>query len=177
MHIIDIVQNSISAGATEVSVEIDVDKEADLMTIAIEDNGKGMTPEQVESLCDPFFTSRTTRRVGLGVPLFGQSAKQSGGELTVESELGKGTTVRATFQESHIDRPPMGDLAGSLMINVVAHNEVEFTMRYRYNGEEYIFSTREVKENLGDDFLRLPEAFGLLKELVANNLANLTDDL
>ena len=91
MHILDIVQNSISAGATRVTLTVDEAPGADLLTIVIGDNGKGMTPEQVSRLSDPFFTSRTTRKVGMGIPLLMDSARQSGGDVRIESEPGKGT--------------------------------------------------------------------------------------
>ena len=91
MHILDIIQNSISAGATRVSLTVDENPAADLLTIVIGDNGRGMTPGQVSRLSDPFFTSRTTRKVGMGIPLLKQSAEQSGGEVRITSEPGRGT--------------------------------------------------------------------------------------
>ena len=114
MHILDIVQNSISAGATRVSLTVDENPAADLLTIVIGDNGRGMTPEQVSRLSDPFFTSRTTRKVGMGIPLLKQSAEQSGGEIRITSEPGRGTEVTAVFGYSDIDRPPLGDVANAL---------------------------------------------------------------
>ena len=93
MHILDIIQNSISAGATRVTLTVDENPAADLLTIVIGDNGRGMTPEQVSRLSDPFFTSRTTRKVGMGIPLLKQSAEQSGGEVRITSEPGRGTEV------------------------------------------------------------------------------------
>ena len=118
MHILDIVQNSISAGATLVTLTVDESPAEDLLTIAVGDNGRGMTPEQVSRLADPFFTSRTTRRVGMGIPLLMDSARQSGGDVRIESEPGKGTEVTAVFGYSNIDRPPLGDVANALMLLV-----------------------------------------------------------
>lgn len=106
MHILDIIQNSISAGATRVILTVDENPASDRLVISITDNGKGMTPDQVRRLADPFFTSRTTRRVGMGIPLLVQTAQQSGGDVSIESEPGKGTSVTA-FSDIPIltDRP------------------------------------------------------------------------
>lgn len=177
MHIIDIIQNSVCAGATEIGLKVALDKESDRLIVVVEDNGKGMSAEEVERLLDPFFTSRTTRRVGLGLPLLSQTAEQSGGELGVESEIGKGTRVTAIFQLSHIDRPPMGDLAGGFVLNVVSQPSVEFTFDYRVNGKEYSFSTLDVKRVLGDDFILERGAFRLLKELIASNIYEMSNSL
>ena len=107
MHILDIIQNSLSAGASIIELDVSEDVLNNLLTVTIKDNGKGMTPEQVAQVTDPFFTSRTTRKVGMGLPLYRQSAEQSGGTLKVESEVGVGTSVIATFGYDHVDRPPM----------------------------------------------------------------------
>ena len=129
MHILDIVQNSISAGATRVTLTVDEAPGADLLTIVIGDNGKGMTSEQVSRLSDPFFTSRTTRKVGMGIPLLMDSARQSGGDVRIESEPGKGTEVTAVFGYSNIDRPPLGDVANALMLLVSSNPALDFLRR------------------------------------------------
>ena len=141
MHILDIVQNSISAGATRVTLTVDEAPGADLLTIVIGDNGKGMTPEQVSRLSDPFFTSRTTRKVGMGIPLLMDSARQSGGDVRIESEPGKGTEVTAVFGYS-----------------------------YRYNGDEYLFDTVDVREILGDDALKDLTIIRNLEEMIKDNM-------
>lgn len=151
MHILDIIQNSISAGATRVTLTVDENPAADLLTIVIGDNGRGMTPEQVSRLSDPFFTSRTTRKVGMGIPLLKQSAEQSGGEVRITSEPGRGTEVTAVFGYSDIDRPPLGDVANALMITASSNPRMDFILTYRYNGEEYVLDTADVKEIFGED--------------------------
>ena len=153
MHILDIVQNSISAGATRVTLTVDEAPGADLLTIVIGDNGKGMTPEQVSRLSDPFFTSRTTRKVGMGIPLLMDSARQSGGDVRIESEPGKGTEVTAVFGYSNIDRPPLGDVANALMLLV-----------------EYLFDTVDVREILGDDALKDLTIIRNLEEMIKDNM-------
>ena len=170
MHILDIVQNSISAGATRVTLTVDEAPEADLLTIVIGDNGKGMTPEQVSRLSDPFFTSRTTRKVGMGIPLLMDSARQSGGDVRIESEPGKGTEVTAVFGYSNIDRPPLGDVANALMLLVSSNPALDFLFTYRYNGEEYLFDTVDVREILGDDALKDLTIIRNLEEMIKDNM-------
>ena len=170
MHILDIVQNSISAGATLVTLTVDESPAEDLLTIAVGDNGRGMTPEQVSRLADPFFTSRTTRRVGMGIPLLMDSARQSGGDVRIESEPGKGTEVTAVFGYSNIDRPPLGDVANALMLLVSSNPALDFLFTYRYNGEEYLFDTVDVREILGDDALKDLTIIRNLEEMIKDNM-------
>ena len=170
MHILDIVQNSISAGATLVTLTVDESPAEDLLTIAVGDNGRGMTPEQVSRLADPFFTSRTTRKVGMGIPLLMDSARQSGGDVRIESEPGKGTEVTAVFGYSNIDRPPLGDVANALMLLVSSNPALDFLFTYRYNGEEYLFDTVDVREILGDDALKDLTIIRNLEEMIKDNM-------
>lgn len=170
MHILDIVQNSISAGATRVTLTVDEAPGADLLTIVIGDNGKGMTSEQVSRLSDPFFTSRTTRKVGMGIPLLMDSARQSGGDVRIESEPGKGTEVTAVFGYSNIDRPPLGDVANALMLLVSSNPALDFLFTYRYNGDEYLFDTVDVREILGDDALKDLTIIRNLEEMIKDNM-------
>lgn len=170
MHILDIVQNSISAGATLVTLTVDESPAEDLLTIVVGDNGRGMTPEQVSRLSDPFFTSRTTRKVGMGIPLLMDSARQSGGDVRIESEPGKGTEVTAVFGYSNIDRPPLGDVANALMLLVSSNPALDFLFTYRYNGEEYLFDTVDVREILGDDALKDLTIIRNLEEMIKDNM-------
>lgn len=173
LHLIDIIQNSISAGATLITLRVAEDNAADTLTLTVEDNGRGMTAQQVEKLSDPFFTTRTTRRVGMGIPLFRQSAEQAGGELTVESTVGKGTVVRASFQNSHIDRPPLGNVANSFILMVSANPELDFIFEYTYDGRVYVFDTREVKEALDGISLAEPAVIRMLTEMIEENVKDL----
>ncbi|MCL2561371.1 MAG: ATP-binding protein [Rikenellaceae bacterium] len=173
LHIIDILQNSIVAGATLVTLTVEENTAADRLRIVIEDNGRGMTAEQVTRLADPFFTSRTTRKVGMGIPLFRQTAEQSGGSLSVSSTPGVGTTVEAKFSLSHIDRPPLGALANSFILTATGHPSTEFILNYIYNDREYRFDTREVKEALDGLPLGLPQVVVMLDEMVRENIDEL----
>lgn len=173
LHIIDIIQNSLSAGAKRIGLAIKEDSANDRLTISIEDNGKGMAPEVAARLGDPFYTTRTTRKVGMGIPLFKQSAMQSGGNLSVESEPGKGTTVTAWFELGNIDRPPLGDVANSFVLMVSANPQIHFTLSYVVNENEYTFDSVEVAEVLGDIELSDVRVIRMLEEMVRENINEL----
>jgi len=107
LHILDIIENSINAGAKRVEIMINEDLEKDILSIEIKDNGEGIDRETLEKVLDPFYTTRTTRRVGLGLSLLSQSAKEAEGDISIKSEKGVGTAVHAYFKHSHIDRRPL----------------------------------------------------------------------
>lgn len=173
LHIIDIIQNSLSAGASFIGLTVDENLKEDKITIKIEDNGKGMTQDQVSRLTDPFFTSRTTRRVGMGIPLFKQSANQSGGDLKVESVPGKGTTVTAWFRQSNIDCPPMGDVANAFILMLSANPALHFIFKYLYNSQEYIFDSEEVREILENIPFNDASIIRVLTNMIRENLNDL----
>ena len=149
LHILDIVENSTKAGATLVKIQIIEDTDKNLLQIVIEDNGHGMDPEMVKSVRDPFVTTRTTRSVGLGLSLLEQAAKETGGDLSIISHTGHGTTVKATFQANHIDRKPVGDI-GSTLVSLVAGNpDIDFVYNGDFHDESIELDTREVRAELG----------------------------
>ena len=170
LHLLDIVQNSISAGASLITILLDEQPLNDFLTLSISDNGKGMSAEQLSHVADPYFTSRTTRKVGLGVPLLKQSAEASGGKLVITSSIGVGTTTAATFGYSHIDRLPMGNMPNAIMLLVSANPSIDFVYTYRYNNENYIFDTKEVKETLESVPLNHPDVIKYLEEMIAENM-------
>ncbi|MDR1093080.1 MAG: ATP-binding protein, partial [Clostridiales bacterium] len=135
LHILDIVQNSIGAGAKTVRIGVAADTARDCLTIIIADDGKGMTKEFAENVTDPFTTTRTTRKVGMGLALFKAAAEDSGGSLKIESELGKGTTVTAVFGLSSIDRVPLGDLAGTMITLIRGAPDVDYVLEYAGGGQ------------------------------------------
>jgi hypothetical protein len=173
LHIMDIVQNSIEAEAGMITMIIDEDIKENIYLITVEDNGKGMTQEVLERVIDPYYTSRKTRNVGMGIPLFMQTARQSGGDLTINSWPGIGTKVVASFQHDHIDRPVLGDIAGVVSLLAGSNPDRNFIYKHRLNGKEYIFDTREVKETLdGMPISELP-VIKYLKEMIHENLTHL----
>lgn len=173
LHMLDIAQNSIAANATKIDIMVSEDEVNDCLTVIIEDNGKGMSPEILKKVTDPYTTSRTTRKVGLGLPLLQDACRQTGGKLTVESTVGKGTKVMAELGLGHIDRQPLGDIAGVLVLLVSANTAVNFTYQHARNGKIYIFSSEEVKEVLDGVPLNTPDIIRLMREMIASNLEEL----
>ena len=174
MHIMDILQNSTRAGASEVTLEVLEDAAADTLTIRFVDNGCGMDAETVQKVINPFFTTRTTRKVGLGLPLLKQNTEQTGGSLDIQSEKGKGTTVTAVFGRTHLDRPPMGDLAGTVVLTASAYPDIRFIFHYRNDETDYVFDTDEVKEALDGISIQEPEVIQYLKEMIQENIGNVS---
>lgn len=166
MHVLDIVQNSIKAGATLVTVSFDVD-ETGVLTFSVRDNGCGMSPVFLERVTDPFTTTRTTRKVGLGIPMLKQSAEMCGGTFGIESEEGKGTFIHASFDLKNIDCIPMGDICDSLLTLVVLNpDHPEFVYRAVSPAREALFDTREVRQALSDVPLNEPAVTAWMKESI-----------
>ena len=126
LNVMDIAQNSISAGASLITIQVVEDVPGDLLSISVTDNGCGMTKEQVEHVIDPFYTTRTTRSVGLGVPLFKMEAEMTGGSFVIDSEKGKGTTLTASFKPSSVDMIPLGDISGTVQLLISCNPDRDF---------------------------------------------------
>ena len=148
LHILDIVENSIIAKASTIEIKVVEDIEKDLLTIEIRDNGQGMDEETVKKALDPFFTTRTTRKVGLGLSLLSQAARESGGNILIESQAGGGTRVKATFGYSHIDRKPVGNMEATLTTLIVGNPEVDFIYEHKKGELEYRLDTKEVRARI-----------------------------
>lgn len=157
LYILDIVQNSISAGASRIEISVDEDTAADTLAIEISDNGCGMTEEQLKRVSDPFYTTRTTRRVGMGIPLFRLAAEQSGGSLEISSEPGKGTRVSARFVRSHVNRIPLGDVCGTLTALIRLNPNLDFCYMQSLDGRSFSIDTSELRRILGDVPLDNPD--------------------
>ena len=130
LHILDVIENALRAGATEVSVRIVEDPGRDEIRVSVEDNGRGMTSEEKRDAVDPFFTTKQGKRIGLGLPLLSQAARQSGGSLEVDSNPGAGTKLTALFGLSHLDRQPLGDIEGTMAALKIFHRDVLFDYEY-----------------------------------------------
>jgi len=171
MHIMDILQNSTRAKATEITLEVLEDHAKDTLTLVFKDNGCGMDEETVQKVINPFFTTRTTRKVGLGLPLLKQNTEQTGGSMTIDSKVGVGTTVTAVFGLTHLDTPPMGDLAGTLVLTISAYPDIRFIFHYKRDDEvDYTLDTDEVYEILDGMSINDPDVIASLKEMVAENI-------
>lgn len=167
LHILDLVQNCVEAGATEVTITILESRSDNSMRIIIGDNGRGMDPEMVAAVSDPFFTTRTTRRVGLGIPLLKAAAEQSNGSLSIESVKGKGTRVQAWFELDHIDRAPLGSMADTLAAILAVHS-IEVLYRHEVDGREFALDSREIRGICGEA-LNHPRIIQWLKEYIAEH--------
>ena len=168
LNILDIAQNSLSAGAGLVTLTVDEDSGADSLTLRVEDDGRGMDADTLQRVRDPFYTTRTTRKVGMGIPLFRMAAEMTGGSLDIVSEPGKGTAVTASFSLSHIDRMPLGDMAGTVTALIRLNPGVDFVSRHTVDGRSFEMDTRELRAQLGDVPLSEPDVMewidGYLRE-------------
>ena len=169
LNILDIAQNSISAGAPLITIEVSENTTDYTLLIGIYDNGKGMSEEQVKSVIDPFFTTRTTRKVGMGIPLFKMAAEQTGGSLEIKSELGVGTEVRAYFKTDSVDFTPLGDVASTIQMLITMNTDRDFVYKYIVNEKEFVCDTREIKTILGDVPLDTYEVSQWLKDFITEN--------
>ncbi len=169
-HILDIAQNSAKASANLIEIIVTENWNDDLYSLEIRDDGCGMTQETAIRAQEPFFTSRTTRKVGLGLPLLKHNAVQTGGSLVISSEPGKGTTVTARFGLSHIDRPILGDIAGVFLLLAIGHPTTGFSYVHTTPNGSISISTAELHETLGDVPLKIPEIMEGVRELIRNNL-------
>lgn len=167
-HITDIASNSVRAGATRILLDIAVMEDA---TIRIADNGCGMDAKTIAQVTDPFYTTRTTRKVGLGIPFLIQNAEQTGGFVKIESEPGKGTEVTARFVTSHIDCPPWGDLPGTVAMLISGNPDINICFSFQKNKEQFTLSTEELKDIFEDMSLSHPKVILLIKEMIAENLS------
>ena len=166
LHILDIAENATAAGAKLVEIIIAQDTRRDRLQIVIRDDGRGMDRDMLEKAGDPFFTTRTTRRVGLGLSLLQQATREAEGDFFITSKPGQGTEVRATFQASHIDRKPLGDMGSTLVSLILGNPDVNFVYTSNFDGEETALDTRMIKEELDDTTsLSDPAVLNLIKNL------------
>ena len=170
LNILDIVQNSIRAKANEISVSVTESIADDLYQITIADNGNGIPAELLPNVTDPFITTRTKRRMGMGLPLLKYHAGITGGGLTISSEIGKGTVMTATFSFKHIDRQPLGDIIGVLLLLIASNQEINFSYSHKTDTGEYRFSTEETKEYLEIDKLYDRNLLNDIGNMISENL-------
>lgn len=169
LNILDIAQNSISAGASLITIEVNENTVEKTLLIGIYDNGCGMSEEQVKSVIDPFFTTRTTRKVGMGIPLFKMAAEQTGGSLEIKSELGAGTEIRANFKTDSVDFTPLGDVASTIQMLITMNTDRDFVYNLKVNENEFVCDTRELKAILGDVPLDTYEVSQWILEFIKEN--------
>ncbi|MBI5563844.1 MAG: sensor histidine kinase [Chloroflexi bacterium] len=171
LHLLDIAENSVAANAGTIEIEVDEDLKADRLKLAVTDNGQGMDAALVASVVDPFVTSRTTRKVGLGIPLLKEAAEMCNGYLTIDSTVGKGTRLECEFQHSHIDRMPLGDVAGTLLTLVIANPHIQWRLNYWVNGAVFEFDSLPIVQELGDVSLTEPSILTFVREMLQEGIA------
>jgi len=169
LHILDIAENSINADAKNIVIRIAEDSKRDVLIIEIIDDGKGMNPEYKEKVTDPFVTTRTTRRVGLGLPLLKAAAETANGKLTIESAPGTGTIVTATFQLSHIDRKPIGNMAETIITLAAGNPEVNLRYVRKRDSKEFIFDTKHFMKNLNGSRKNFTAALSEMRNYLKEN--------
>jgi len=157
LHILDIVQNSITAGAKNIKISLEESDSKDLIHIAVKDDGAGMSADFLEKVMDPFTTSRTTRSVGLGIPLLRSAAQMTGGDLEISSKQGEGTDISVNFKKSNIDCPPLGDIGSTVITLIQGSPELNFIVDYQTDKGQFTMDTTEFKNELGDIPLDEPE--------------------
>lgn len=172
-HILDIANNSVRGQASELRINIIEDSEANSFVMEINDNGTGIPPEILSSIKDPFTTSRTMRRVGLGIPFLNDTCVSCNGELVIESTIGVGTKVRATMEYNHIDRPPLGNITSTITTLITSEEQINVIYKHSINHQEFEVSTKELKEVLGDVPLSQVEVVLWLKDYIKENLEEL----
>jgi anti-sigma regulatory factor (Ser/Thr protein kinase) len=169
LNVIDIARNSVRAGASLVEISVKIDTSAHTLDLRIADDGRGMTEEQLAHVEDPFFTSRKTRSVGLGIPFLKQEAECTGGSFSIDSVAGKGTVVEAVFRQDHIDCMPLGDINGSIYSLVISSDDVDYLYTYEVDGRGFTLDTREIREIMQGISLQTPEVSSFIKSFLDDN--------
>jgi hypothetical protein len=171
LHLLDLAENSVAAGAGAITVHVEEDLAADRLRLELRDDGRGMTDALLARVTDPFVTSRSERSVGLGLPLLKAAAEACAGSLRVESALNRGTTVAAEFQHSHLDRMPLGDLAGTWLALLVGHPQVHWHFAYEAGPAQFVFDDADLKRELSGVPLSDPAVLQFMRPLLEEGVA------
>ncbi|MEE8416322.1 MAG: ATP-binding protein [Desulfobacterales bacterium] len=173
LHILDVAENGITAGASCIHIVVEEARAKNALKIVIRDNGRGISSEKIDRIADPFVTTRTTRRVGLGLSLLEAAARRCDGEVKIESKPGAGTEVTAVFRYDHIDRAPIGDMAGSITTLIAGNPDVDFVYDHSVDDRHFDMDTREIRKELEDSFLADPKVIYHLAQTIRKHLIRL----
>ena len=173
LHVLDIAENSSRAQASLIEITIAEDLVRDVFSLEIKDNGQGMDAQTMEKALDPFYTTKKVRRIGLGLPMLKQAANTAQGRFSLQSEVGKGTAVYAEFKHSHIDRQPLGDIAGVITMLILGNPDIDIIYTHHKNGNTYVLDTRELREGLGDVPLNNMEVLNLIRDNIHEGIEEL----
>lgn len=169
-HILDIAENSVRAGAKLIQITIEEDSATDQLTIEITDDGHGMGKDVLEKVLDPFYTTKTVRRVGLGLPLLRDAANRSGGTFQLKSEENRGTAVKATFGLRHLDRQPLGAIINTIIILIISNSDIDFFYKHRHNDRRFEVDTREIRKEIEDVPIDHPEIIKYIRGAMEEGL-------
>jgi hypothetical protein len=175
LHLLDIAENSVAAESRNIRMDVSENLQSDLLQVSITDDGKGMDEQIAKQVLDPFYTTRTTRKVGLGIPLLKLAAESAGGGLTLETESGKGTRIEASFRHSHIDRMPLGDVGTTILTLLVSYPHIHWIFRYQVTqkdgaSKEFELDDEEIKSALGDVSLSEPDVLKILRGMIEEGI-------
>lgn len=177
LHILDIIQNSVVAKANTIAITINEFKDKNLFEIIITDNGVGMNSEQLKNATDPFYTSRNTRKVGLGLPLFKQAIDLCNGSFNLVSDPGKGTELKISAPINHIDRQPLGDLGGVIVHSMISNPDINFKYKHTTTLGAYFFDSEEIKTTLEGISINNSEVIRFVREMIDENIKEINSDL
>jgi len=175
LHLLDIAENSVSAQAQNITITVEENTSTNRLRMSVEDDGVGMTPEMAARVVDPFVTSRSTRKVGLGLPFLKQAAEACNGFLQIHSAPAKGALVEVEFQLDHIDRMPLGDLAGTFLSLIVANPSINWVFTYRVDEKQFIFESAPIVKELEGISLTEPVVLSYLREQLQTGVAEVPE--
>ena len=173
LHILDIAENSIRANAENISISIQENTQKDLLSLNIIDDGFGMDKETLKKALNPFFSTKKERRFGLGLSMLAESARAANGQFSIESKPGKGTHIRATFQASHIDRKPLGDISTTLVTLIIGNSEIDIVYMHAFNTSNYRLDTQDIKKQLNGIPVSSPEGMKYIRKNIKEGLERL----
>ncbi len=173
LHILDIAENSVRAQARTVEIRVEEDSVGDRLLVEIKDDGRGMDEATKRRALDPFFTTKSERRVGLGLSLLAQASRAAGGRFTLDSHPGLGTRVEAVFSLGHIDRQPLGDMSQTLLTLILGNPQTDFIFHHTVDGRSYGLDTREIRAGRDGQSLQNPEIIRIIRKNIQEGLASL----
>jgi DNA mismatch repair ATPase MutL len=168
LHILDIVENSIRAEASTIKIEITEDTRENIFMLRITDNGKGMDENVLNRIDDPFFTTKSCRTFGLGIPFLAQAAKECNGDMQIKTREGEGSSIKAVFQHDHIDRKPLGNIEKTMAVLIAANPDIDFILEHKKNDASYTLDTADIKKDLDGIPINNPHVIKILKNNISD---------
>jgi len=174
-HILDLARNSLEAGADKLEISVSEDTAGNLLEIIVRDNGPGIAKEDIPKVMDAFYTTKSGKRVGLGVPLLMDAAVRCGGHVSIKGMPPEGTIVAVSFPHRHPDRAPLGDISGTLNVILAGNKDLHLIYSHQFDENIFIFDSMQLSQALGDIPLQTPEILVWLNNYLAINISNLRE--